>query len=748
MQKYHESILAKQSGFLIPAAGATATIKTHPAGAVATIYSDDGVTPKTNPFAIGSEGVCEFYAADGRYTLEITGGGFASSSVVDILLDDDEGAADLSADDGAGGTLWTTIQGFINKIISSAGSSVIGFIQAGTGSGSRKISDKLAESVSVLDKVADPTGVASSSTAFANAAASAATVVVPDGTYLLATDVTATSTFVFGANVTLTGAGILYAPVNRPQTATYPARRKTLGDVFKKAQGGSGITIACYGDSITYGQDTSGTGVATQINGASQTRSPYPFPEKLQEALGFCGFAVAPTVINRGYPGDSTIEGITRWASASATDVAFVMYGHNDAKNYGGYGHGPLTIADFRRNLSIIIEREIVKGAAVIVLGPPPVYNDADNELIRTYVAAARELAEQYALPFVDTEELISTVTVKWSDQTHLAPAAYNEIGWMLAALFLRRDTSSHCVAPGDIYYEADKLGHGGALSVWASAKAGGGTLIALTAGQTYAIGVYVEEDVQPVIHCVNSSGVSFTLNAYYAGATNISLPGLTHDQTFGTRQKLLAPILRRGYRTLMIRNDGANTGFIEAIEFQDMAAPHYSRGLLSKSKALSGVSLPARIAAGSTWNCIADYSRRVTDPCGLVAWLTLTDAGSNKNNGLAILRDRPLSSQAEFFSAYMLMVLRVGTSLVLRQLINGAPDTDTTLTSVFSAGAFTGEIEIALSAGTMSVYVNGTLAGSRAVAQTSGFAALIGEKDSRPVCYALAISGEVKSVY
>jgi len=35
-------------------------------------------------------------------------------------------AADIVADDGASGTLWTTIQGFINKIISSTGASVVG----------------------------------------------------------------------------------------------------------------------------------------------------------------------------------------------------------------------------------------------------------------------------------------------------------------------------------------------------------------------------------------------------------------------------------------------------------------------------------------------------------------------------------------------------------------------------------------------------------------------------------------------
>lgn len=169
MQRYNDNILARSGGFVIPAAGASVTVKNYPAGTVATIYSDDGVTPKTNPIVTGTEGEFFFYAADGRYSLEISGGGYTGGNVVDITLDGlgdadvdvlrtdlastaiGKGAALVGAEDGAGGTLWTEVQGFINKVISSAGSAVIGFIQAGTGAVLRSLQDKARDQFHVKD---------------------------------------------------------------------------------------------------------------------------------------------------------------------------------------------------------------------------------------------------------------------------------------------------------------------------------------------------------------------------------------------------------------------------------------------------------------------------------------------------------------------------------------------------------------------------------------------------------------------
>lgn len=61
------------------------------------------------------------------------------------------GASQIGADDGTGGSIFTTVAGFIVALASSIGSSLVGFIQAGTGAISRTAQDKMRERVSVKD---------------------------------------------------------------------------------------------------------------------------------------------------------------------------------------------------------------------------------------------------------------------------------------------------------------------------------------------------------------------------------------------------------------------------------------------------------------------------------------------------------------------------------------------------------------------------------------------------------------------
>jgi hypothetical protein len=67
-------------------------------------------------------------------------------------------AALVSTTPGTGG-LWSTVQGFINQLVSSIGSSLIGFIQAGTGAVQRTTQSKLRDAVSVMDFGAKGDGV-------------------------------------------------------------------------------------------------------------------------------------------------------------------------------------------------------------------------------------------------------------------------------------------------------------------------------------------------------------------------------------------------------------------------------------------------------------------------------------------------------------------------------------------------------------------------------------------------------------
>src|SRR2546430_10399474 len=56
-----------------PAAGATITVKLAGSNTNATIYSDDGITVKSNPFVANNLGQFDFYTASGKYDITVTG---------------------------------------------------------------------------------------------------------------------------------------------------------------------------------------------------------------------------------------------------------------------------------------------------------------------------------------------------------------------------------------------------------------------------------------------------------------------------------------------------------------------------------------------------------------------------------------------------------------------------------------------------------------------------------------------------
>jgi lysophospholipase L1-like esterase len=525
---------------------------------------------------------------------------------------------------------------------------------------------------------------------------------------------------------------------------------KKLSDVLSKAHSGQAITIACEGTSITYGQDTSGTGTGLPINGASQSRSTQPYPENLQEALGLMGFAGGVTVTNRGFPGDTTIEGLTRWEASAATDVVILEYGHNDANNYGGYGHGPVPLATYRANLELLILRRLAQGAAVIVLGSTNVQDTAANETIRPYTLAARQLAAQFGCLFVDMAEELQSLTAQWTDGVHLTSFAYAEMGWQLAALFVKRNGDMQRVGPGDIFYPDDQLGHvtAGRVIDFAGAK-GNARLIYLNAGESHAIGVDCLADLMPVIHSFSSAAGARIIGAYYAGGggadRGVTAPVYEHNSSAGIRQSFLGPKLRKGKRLFVLRNDGAVPVYIESVEFVGSGHLYSTHGILKKSLALSG-SFQSRYlsAAQPNWWCAADCFHKLVAPYSVGACLSLSDTVAN---GLAIWKDLPYSS-SDLLGANGLFVWRDATALVIRDYVNGVAS-DTTIAAVFGAGDVVAEIHLEVTAAAVSAYVNGALVGTKATpANVSGYPGLIADKTAALVCHGLYFGGDVKGPY
>lgn len=86
MQK-HRGIAQDPEGNVITSA--TITVTDYPVGGGSTIYSDDGITPLANPFtSSATDGIYEFYAANGRYTVTAAKVGEETKQSTDVILFD------------------------------------------------------------------------------------------------------------------------------------------------------------------------------------------------------------------------------------------------------------------------------------------------------------------------------------------------------------------------------------------------------------------------------------------------------------------------------------------------------------------------------------------------------------------------------------------------------------------------------------------------------------------------------------
>lgn len=82
MQKYSNTVYDLNGDAL---ASATVTVRPSTGVGTATIYSDNGITTKTNPFSTDVSGYLEFYAADGTYQVEVSLSGYTTETNVVTL---------------------------------------------------------------------------------------------------------------------------------------------------------------------------------------------------------------------------------------------------------------------------------------------------------------------------------------------------------------------------------------------------------------------------------------------------------------------------------------------------------------------------------------------------------------------------------------------------------------------------------------------------------------------------------------
>lgn len=181
-----------------------------------------------------------------------------------------------------------------------------------------------------------------------------------------------------------------------------------------------GGVIAAEGDSLTYGMDITPAGQPTQINGATFTRSTDPYPEALAKALAGCA-----RVVNRGFPGDRAVDGLVRWQDAPRADVVLMMYGSNDATNYGRAPTGVVSVGLYVDVMRLMIARHMARGEMVLLLAPPPIGDPHVDGLIAPYRAALQKLGAELGLAVLDPKAMLAGVAPLFTaDNVHLSAAA------------------------------------------------------------------------------------------------------------------------------------------------------------------------------------------------------------------------------------------------------------------------------------------------------------------------------------
>lgn len=199
MQQY-QNVLQDKFGNVI--VGASVAVYVYGTTTPATIYSGNGTgLLPSNTVTTSSLGEFAFYAANGRYSLSITATNFALENYSDFILYD---PADIGAVAASGVAFTpfstiaaTNVQNAIQEVVSdlsgASGSSLVGFLQSGTGAVARTAQAKLHDTVSVKDFGAVGDGSTDDTAAIQaciDAAPTGSTIYFPIGKYVVSASLT------------------------------------------------------------------------------------------------------------------------------------------------------------------------------------------------------------------------------------------------------------------------------------------------------------------------------------------------------------------------------------------------------------------------------------------------------------------------------------------------------------------------------------------------------------------------------
>ena len=410
MQRY-EGQVADQYGNAV-----IATVSVYNANTVVlpVIYSDNGITVKSNPWQTDTLGRYFFYAA-GRFDIAISGPRITPYTISDVLLQDYPALAALP----------TSIYA---ALAAPSGSSLVGFIQSGTGPNTTRTSQaKLREApASPEDKGAVGDGVTSDQTAIVNLLADAVT--AGKRNVQLVNDHLVTSLSNTRGVELLPGASvgrILKAITGGNQQLNSYADfyklttgREYLSAFHKKIIARTSPSIVFTGDSTT-----AGTG----------STSPYTIPELILEQARIDGF-YGVSVNNQGHGGESTVEWLaTRLAVDLALnpDLYVIRWGINDPYTPGSNLTVAQFIANIRTGLTTLRAARTLAQTSVVLMMPNSVSDTAngrDEKWHEQIVLGLKQAARDFQCCFIDTYAYLqdsrnATDYMDTVGATHIHPA-------------------------------------------------------------------------------------------------------------------------------------------------------------------------------------------------------------------------------------------------------------------------------------------------------------------------------------
>lgn len=226
---------------------------------------------------------------------------------------------------------------------------------------------------------------------------------------------------------------------SREVVATAKKQSQLYGTFFRRLRNGLPVIINAQGDSTTYGYDVVS---ADRIPAPTETlpdgshhlrdRSPYPYPQVMQEKLREVYGLDNVTVINRGYSGDTTQTSFNRWIATSGAGLTLFSLGINDAVQDVG-------VDVFIEYYEKLILREINEyNSAVVLLSAFKQRTSSPSRVIDAYRTSVNALATKYGLPVIDAETWLGGyASDAFSDEYHMNTKGYGIIGSRAAALFI-----------------------------------------------------------------------------------------------------------------------------------------------------------------------------------------------------------------------------------------------------------------------------------------------------------------------